>query len=1081
MDKELLDALDNLSVSLQMLSDSLGKKSDAKTDVGSAMQSGNFGKQIQELSNGIKSIKEDTSKILDNTETIIKLQKENNDRKFSILEGVGKGGNRKMLKDGISIIVLIAGAVLAIGTAFKLIGDVDWLSVISLSISLPLIAMAIEKISKSGITIGDAFVASGVMIVASLGIVASSYILGMVKPVGLFQLMTAAGIAYAFSFIAPAIGAMINGLLTKTSVSFEGVTVDKQSLEMDTIIKGLLLVPLVMIASSLGITAASYILSNVKPIGAMQAFTAVLIAVAFGAMAYGIGALINGLKDINPATAIAAGVVIPVVMIALSYAIVQASWLFGSIKPIGIFQALTAILVSAVFVVLAYAVKPLLEGVKGVGVKELALGGLVIVGLTYAIVEASKFLVGFEPIPFGNLINFVFSSIAFAVSIVVMAVAVKVVNTLGTIDKYIEGGLSIVIVAATIALSSQIIGLGDYSKYPSVDWSLGVGLSLLGFGLSMLALGFVVMSGVGFVALLAGIPAMLGVAGTIVAVDAIVSAGSYSKYPGLDWSLGVGGSLLAFSTAIVTLGVINTVGGLASTLTFGVVKNPIEAGSDAIRMVAQSIVDTSFILGKGNYTGGPTKSWAEGIALALMGFSPVYLMLAANKIMSIFGRGVGPEDFATAIRTISQGIVDSANFFNGKDGIFRGGPSKEWAEGVGMSISAFSPVYSVLAKNSGWFKSGVSVDDMKSAIMTISQGIVDAANFFGSNKSSFDISKAPSEAWAKGVGGSISAFAPVFDFVNKNSGWFGADIEDLNEAIMTIAGSITKTSLIFGQGDYSKFPQRDWIDGTIYALDKFAKIIKLANFDDLNGGGFISSISGLFGGKSPLERAVSNVTLLSIAFQKLGTSMNSLSNSIDSLDVEKLSMVKGLTSNVILLSLMDPDVFNDMMDKLEKRGGVFNDLIKDFEEKKEGGTKAKSLRATVSTDKGKSDSQILGEKVDRMTAILADISTVVGSGGTLKSYLNSLKDKQLHSHLNAPSLQRSDKRLKNIIRKIGESASGLSIYLFTYTFNPKVIYQGIIAQELLDTPFQDALVIDKNGFYSVDYSKIDVEFKKVTT
>ena len=117
-----------------------------------------------------------------------------------------------------------------------------------------------------------------------------------------------------------------------------------------------------------------------------------------------------------------------------------------------------------------------------------------------------------------------------------------------------------------------------------------------------------------------------------------------------------------------------------------------------------------------------------------------------------------------------------------------------------------------------------------------------------------------------------------------------------------------------------------------------------------------------------------------------------------------------------------------------------------------------------------------------MTVLLADISSVVGSKGALKNYLLSVKENQLNSTGNAPSsVNRSDRRLKNILKKIGESASGLNIYHFVYTFNPRVIYQGVIAQELINTPFEDALVIDKNGFYSVDYSMLDVEFKKIST
>ena len=75
----------------------------------------------------------------------------------------------------------------------------------------------------------------------------------------------------------------------------------------------------------------------------------------------------------------------------------------------------------------------------------------------------------------------------------------------------------------------------------------------------------------------------------------------------------------------------------------------------------------------------------------------------------------------------------------------------------------------------------------------------------------------------------------------------------------------------------------------------------------------------------------------------------------------------------------------------------------------------------------------------------------------------------------------SDSRLKIIIRKIGVSNSGLNIYLFRYINENWTYYTGVIAQELLGTPYELALHKDsKTGFYRVDYSKIDVEFKEVS-
>ena len=67
----------------------------------------------------------------------------------------------------------------------------------------------------------------------------------------------------------------------------------------------------------------------------------------------------------------------------------------------------------------------------------------------------------------------------------------------------------------------------------------------------------------------------------------------------------------------------------------------------------------------------------------------------------------------------------------------------------------------------------------------------------------------------------------------------------------------------------------------------------------------------------------------------------------------------------------------------------------------------------------------------------------------------------------------SDIALKNNINLIGKSPSGINIYTFNYNGDDKV-YQGVMAHEV---PY--ASIFNTDGYLMVDYSKVDVEFKRV--
>ena len=69
----------------------------------------------------------------------------------------------------------------------------------------------------------------------------------------------------------------------------------------------------------------------------------------------------------------------------------------------------------------------------------------------------------------------------------------------------------------------------------------------------------------------------------------------------------------------------------------------------------------------------------------------------------------------------------------------------------------------------------------------------------------------------------------------------------------------------------------------------------------------------------------------------------------------------------------------------------------------------------------------------------------------------------------------SDARLKSDITRIGTSASGIPVYSFRYGDAPDV-YTGVMAQDLVERA-PEALVPLKGGYFAVDYSKIDVDFR----
>ena len=68
----------------------------------------------------------------------------------------------------------------------------------------------------------------------------------------------------------------------------------------------------------------------------------------------------------------------------------------------------------------------------------------------------------------------------------------------------------------------------------------------------------------------------------------------------------------------------------------------------------------------------------------------------------------------------------------------------------------------------------------------------------------------------------------------------------------------------------------------------------------------------------------------------------------------------------------------------------------------------------------------------------------------------------------------SDSRLKTNIKLTGKSPTGVNIYTFQYRDAPGT-FEGVMAQEV-----PHAAMLADNGYLMVDYSKLDVDFKRLS-
>jgi hypothetical protein len=930
MDVKIVSALNDLTLALDAVAESLKDKS-AKSEAGKILQSiNNIDKRMESISNGLKSIKKDTTQILKNQETLLKISKDKKETKLFEISGE----NKSKIKDGVNTVISIAAGVLAIGVAFKLIGSVDFLSVIALSIALPLIAMSFEKISEmKGLKKEDMKNLFFVTVTMAASITAASWIMTLIAPISISQGLTAILIAGTFALI--------------------GMSIEKLTKSVEKIKpKDIENLPKILIKTALAITGASWIMKLIMPISFAQGLTAILIAGTFAVISYGIEKIVSGIKKIEPGDIAN----LPEVLITFAMAITGASWIMKLIMPISFNQGLTAILIAGTFAVISYGIEKIVKATKDIKAEDVVDLPFVLIAFSVAITASSVIMQLVQPIKYEQFLTAIGIAATFAVmslSLPLLAMAVKmtslkdaflmvgilpllalavvgvsyVLQKLQIVDSnvllnmveqslaiaisaaaiggtafllskigvsaLIQGGIAVVGLAAVIAASSWVLSMGNYDgRYPTLEWAEGVGLSLVAFGISVAGLGLIAITGIGTAALLAGAAAVLGLAGVIVATSYILKTGVYDdNYPKVDWAKGVGESLAAFGSILANMGL----GGLALNL----IGNLLGNGPVAI---AQQIVDVNSKFKGVKFEDYPDTDWAEGVAKSLVYFGSITSLIglggmAMNKIGEWLGNG--PVDIAEQIVNVSKKLNE------GNYDIY---PNTDWVTGVTTLIAQF-------------------------AAITSSQDLGDIL----SNK----------------LLGSVPE---------------------------SIAEQIKSVSLILSGGTYTSLPE-GYMKSLSDNVRMYVDLVEYLESKDLDSLSFLS-VLGVTSGLSKLAEG----------YEKLSKGVKSLGSALGSIDMEKIEALNRISGNVILMSLMDSDQFESMMDALEEKAGIFVKVVEELQGEAEKTGKSSSYPVGNMGGKGSSATSALEQKMDQLVANTTNLAANIGAAvaNSIKSPFETL-------------------------------------------------------------------------------------------
>lgn len=673
--RKFVEKLESFTESLSDIVDILKEETERRQEIATDKLAQELKDNIVQIAEDIKVVKEDISSIKTDAESIKHSIEELKTQKEKGLPGEISQDGKGTIIEGVKTIILIAGGVLAIGMAFKLIGDVDVASVVSLSIAIVAIAKAVEFIGNienlSYKTIG---LAAFTLVTMASAIYLSSLFFSELPAITAGQLLTSIAIAASV------------GLATYLSL----MALDNIKFDKSTIAK-IILLPIVFPLVSLGIVLSALILNLTPDIDESSLISSIGVAFAIGIMTYAIKPFLS--MDIKPAD-VPKFLLLPFIAPILSFSIAASAFIINEFMPknLDMNKFINLAIVSASIGLSLIAFLPTIYIMSKLNYDEVLIGIGSTIAIAGAIVLVSWIISQGEYD--GNVPGWKWS-LQVGLSLIAFIPAVYLLGQMNP-KEIITGTIGSIGISLAIMVSSHLLSLGNYDNYPDWKWALGVGLSLLLFTVPVMGIGIIIAlsGGLGFVALGAGILAVSAIAGTISAISHIIGKGSYGNFPEPDWAEGVGKSLFYFGTSMLLLG-----GFMVATL--GVGKKVLDAGATGIVKVAEAISLSSYILKKGTYDSYPSPEWAEGVGNSINLFSK-----AMKDSEELEGNII---EFIPKIVLAIIKANEAFKSIGGENIVWSGHPTEKWATTVGGVINAFSNALSTADAASGFFSSGEDV------------------------------------------------------------------------------------------------------------------------------------------------------------------------------------------------------------------------------------------------------------------------------------------------------------------------------------------------------------------------------------